>query len=85
MKRFVTKLLSAFLALAFTIFWLYVLDWILSAVASHIIWGLPDTPRLIGDVVLGVMSISILVGSIPVTRNNYRAIKQTLLKREELN
>jgi hypothetical protein len=42
MKGFIIRLLSALLAIAFTVFWLIVLDWILT-LASHLIWRLPET------------------------------------------
>ena len=81
-NRLLTTFFSACLALAFTIFWLYVLDRILTFITYHIIWRLPPTPQLIGDLIVFVMYIGLLLGSLLMTRNNYRAIKQMLFEWE---
>ena len=81
-NRLLITFFSACLAFAFTIFWLYVLDRILTFFTYHIIWRLPPTPQLIGDLIVFVMCIGLLLGSLMQTRNNYRAIKQMFLNDE---
>jgi hypothetical protein len=65
---------------AFTIFWLYVLDRILTFTSYQMIWRLSPTPQLIGDLIVFVMCMGLLLGSLMMTRNNYRAIKQTFFE-----
>ena len=75
-NRVLTTFFSACLAFAFTIFWLYLLDRILTFITYRIIWRLPPTPQLIGDLMVFVTCLGLLLGSLMMTRNNYRAIKQ---------
>ena len=81
-NRPLTVFFSAGLAFAFTIVWLCVLEWILRFITYHMIWRLPATPQLIGDLIVFVLYIGLLLGSLMVTRNSYRAIKQMFLNEE---
>ena len=78
-NRPLTVFFSAGLAFAFTIVWLCVLEWILRFITYQMIWRLPATPQFIGDLIVFVLYIGLLLGSLMVTRNSYRAIKQMFL------
>ena len=81
-NRPLTEFFSACLAFAFTIVWLCVLEWILRFITYHMIWRLPATPQLIGDLIVFVLYIGLLLVLLTMTRNNYRAIKQMFLNEE---
>ena len=74
---------SACLAFAFTIFWLYVLDRILTFITYHLIWRLPPTPQLIGDLIVFVMCIGLLLGSLMMTRHRVLARRDVVEKLSE--
>ena len=81
-NRLFTEFFSACLAFTFTIVWLCVFERILRFITSHMIWRLPATPQLIGDLIVFVLYIGLLLGLLTMTRNSYRAIKQMFLNDE---
>jgi hypothetical protein len=84
MKRAFLKLLSLSLAIGFTLFWLYVLDWLLwHFLPLSYFATLPDGIRISLALIGTGCGIGILIGSVRVTRNNYRELKKMFLEKAE--
>lgn len=78
--RVLKKTLCFLLAVSFTVFWLYVLDWvILYPLQRYSVKLPPSYLRLTLDVIGAILGFCILLGSIPATVKNYRHIERILL------
>ena len=79
MRRRKATVISLLATAAVTLLWLYIIDWVLGFILLYIL-RLPLFLRITCEILFFALTMSILVGTVWVTRNYYRFIKEMLLE-----